>query len=118
LQIQNFDDDTRTGEIQKGFIIIGSLGCFVNQGKKGPFILSNNHVVAGENRGKAGDRILQPGSATVSPKLLVAKLADFVKIKFSPVGAQPPDPTVVFNDVDAGLAKIVSGVSESNVYPD
>ncbi len=29
LQIQNYDNDVRTGEIAKGYIIIGALGCFV-----------------------------------------------------------------------------------------
>src|SRR5262249_54975492 len=29
LQIENFDDDTRTGVIAGGHIIVGTLGCFV-----------------------------------------------------------------------------------------
>jgi hypothetical protein len=116
LQIQNFDDDDRQGEIKKGFMIVGTIGCFVRRGTKGPFILSNNHVVAGENRGKSGDRILQQGGAAFANNLLVAKLADFVKIKFSPFGAQPPDATVVFNDVDAGLAALGNGIAGTNAY--
>jgi hypothetical protein len=116
LQIQNFDDDVRQGEITKGFMIVGTIGCFVRKGTKGPFILSNNHVVAGENRGKKGDRILQQGAAAFSKSVLVGTLGDFVKIKFSPFGAQPPDTSVVFNEVDAGLASLAAGTSSSNAY--
>jgi hypothetical protein len=44
-------------------ITAGTLGCFVTlKGGDGtPRILSNNHVLANENRGRAGDDILQPG---------------------------------------------------------
>ena len=41
----------------------GTLGCFVtmmNGGDDSPRILSNNHILANENRGKSGDAIVQP----------------------------------------------------------
>ncbi len=47
-------------------ITAGTLGCFVTraEGDEGPdLILSNNHVLANENRGRRGDAILQPGRA-------------------------------------------------------
>lgn len=40
----------------------GTLGCFVEiEGGTGPYILSNNHVLADENRATLGDPIRQPG---------------------------------------------------------
>ena len=66
LQIHNFDDDFRQGDIANGFIIIGTLGCFVRTASGENAILWNNHVVAGQNRGvKLSDRILQPGGVLV-----------------------------------------------------
>jgi len=44
----------------------GTLGCFVtmmNDGDHSPRILSNNHVLANENRGKSGDDIVQRRTA-------------------------------------------------------
>jgi len=41
-------------------ITAGTFGALV-YGASGAFILSNNHVLADENRGKLGDPILQPG---------------------------------------------------------
>jgi hypothetical protein len=43
-------------------ITAGTLGCFVEiDGGAGPCMLSNNHVLADENRAALGDLILQPG---------------------------------------------------------
>jgi hypothetical protein len=43
-------------------ITAGTLGCFVRDRKTGAvMILSNNHVLANENRGRRGDWVLQPG---------------------------------------------------------
>ncbi|MGH3369592.1 MAG: hypothetical protein ACRDPR_06295, partial [Nocardioidaceae bacterium] len=42
-------------------VTAGTLGCFVQRRSGGVRILSNNHVLADENRGSRGDRILQPG---------------------------------------------------------
>jgi hypothetical protein len=116
LQIQNFDDDTRQGIFSQGFIIVGSIGCFVKKNGKGPFILSNNHVVAGENRGQTNDRILQSGSTAFQNNELVAKLTKFVKIKFSPAGASVAAGNVMFNDIDAGIARVGAGIAASNRY--
>jgi hypothetical protein len=115
-QIQNFDDDDRQGIVNQGFIIVGSIGCFVRKNGNGPFILSNNHVVAGENRGKPNDRILQSGATAFAGNEMVARLSDFVTIKFSPVSATVAAGTVVFNDVDAGIARIDTGIPTKNAY--
>jgi hypothetical protein len=116
LQIQNFDDDNRQNIFGSGFIIVGSIGCFVQKNGQGPFILSNNHVVAGENRGKANDRILQSGNTSFDSGQFVAKLGQFTKIKFSPPGASVADGNVIFNDVDAGIARVAAGLGTKNAY--
>jgi len=116
LQIQNFDDDDREGEIAQGVMIVGSIGYFVKKNGAGTYILSNNHVVAGENRGQVGDRILQPGGTAVQPNLLAARLSDFVSLQFSPAGASVAAGNVIFNDVDAGLAEVENGTQWSNTF--
>ena len=67
LQIQNYDNDVRTGVISQGIIVIGSLGCFVKLADGSSAILSNNHVLGGENRGgqKGADRIQEAGSGSL-----------------------------------------------------
>jgi hypothetical protein len=120
LQIQNVDDDDRqrkAGALQPGFIIIGTLGCFVTLADGSTAILSNNHVLAGENRGLKGkDRILQPGSLTFAAAQHVATLTDFVALKPSPANARPARGNVVFNAVDAAVAKLEQGVAFSQSY--
>ena len=117
LQIQNFDDDFRQGDIANGFIIIGTLGCFVRTASGENAILSNNHVVAGQNRGvKRADRILQPGGVSVGAGSQVATLFDFVMLNASPAGASPAFGTAIFNDVDAGIASLDAGVAFGQGY--
>jgi hypothetical protein len=58
----------------------GTLGCFVEiEGRTGPCILSNNHVLADENRATLGDPIRQPGpfDGGASPQDEVATLSKF-----------------------------------------
>ena len=111
LQIQNFDDDFRQGIIGGGFIIVGTLGCFVRLANNNVALLSNNHVVAGENRGQRGtDRILQPGRDVHQAADQVAVLTDFVALQTSPAGAMPHHGTVVYNDVDAAVAELDSSI--------
>jgi hypothetical protein len=62
LQVQNFDDDFRTDALKSGHMIVGTIGCMVRLRNGSSGFLSNNHVVAGQNRGhKERDRILQAG---------------------------------------------------------
>ena len=84
-------------------VTAGTLGCFVRPlGGSGLFVLSNNHVLANENRGKAGDAIIQPGQhdGGVNPDDVVATLGGFVRLKKQ--GS---------NFVDAALGKIADGIS-------
>ena len=83
-------------------ITAGTLGGFVRPQGGGPVaILSNNHVPANENRAKRGDPIVQPGMADhgIDPDDVVAKLADFVKLRST--GA---------NFIDAATATLAGGI--------
>jgi hypothetical protein len=107
LQIQNYDNDIRTGNIAKGNIEIGSIGCFVRLSNDPSklAILSNNHTVAGENRGLRGtDRILQPGALSAIDQ--VAVLEDYTPLQYSIPGNTPMVGGVIYNDIDAGIAVI------------
>ncbi len=117
LQIQNFDDDVRTGTLTQGLMTIGTLGCFVRTQSGAVAILSNNHVIAGENRGIAGtDRILHPGSAAFVANQHGATLTAAVALRPSPAGASLANGTVILNDVDAGIAELLSGAGFSQAY--
>lgn len=85
-------------------ITAGTFGCLVSKlGRR--YIISNNHVLANENRGVRGDAILQPGSYDGgSPADKIAELDDFIRIDFYGI-----------NRVDAAIAK---PVDESDVSPD
>jgi hypothetical protein len=117
LQIENLDDDLRTGVIAGGHLIVGTLGCFVRLANGGLAILSNNHVVAGENLGqRTVDRIEQPGTGQAGPGSQAGTLTDFVMLNPSPAGASPSSPAVVFNDVDAGVAGLVANMASPQQY--
>jgi hypothetical protein len=83
-------------------VTAGTLGCFVRPIDGGTVsVLSNNHVLANENRGKRGDAIVQPGiydHGSVT-KDVVAALGDFIRMKR--IGA---------NFVDCALGEIVRGI--------
>ncbi|HYM40623.1 MAG TPA: hypothetical protein VEY12_10890 [Thermoplasmata archaeon] len=75
-------------------ITAGTLGCLVKRGQD-TLILSNNHVLANENRGVEGDPILQPGryDGGKEDRDVIARLASFVKVQAEET-----------NTVDAALA--------------
>ncbi len=75
-------------------ITAGTLGCLVKRGQD-TCILSNNHVLANENRGVAGDPILQPGrfDGGKEDKDAIARLDSFVTVQAEET-----------NTVDAALA--------------
>jgi len=91
-----------TGFLADAFIMAGTLGCFVRSGSSPAlYILSNNHVLADENRYPKGGSIVQPGaldggSATADR---VAKLTRFVRLE--PGQA---------NFVDCAIAKLNSTI--------
>ena len=75
-------------------ITAGTLGGLVKRGQD-TYILSNNHVLANENRGVEGDPILQPGryDGGKEDKDVIARLDSFVKVQAEET-----------NSVDAALA--------------
>ena len=81
----------------------GTLGSLVENKFGRQFILSNNHVLADENRAVKGDLIIQPGSLDDGCRFRktnkVAKLRKYVPINFS---------ASANNLVDAALAKAIS----------
>lgn len=79
-------------------ITAGTLGCFVQDDKKRTYILSNNHVLANNNRAKLNDIILQPGKLDGGKKKLdvIAMLSDFEPINIAGDNA-----------MDAAIAEII-----------
>jgi hypothetical protein len=117
LQIQNFDDDQRQGVIAQGFIIIGTLGCFIQLSNGRLGILSNNHVIAGENRGQRGaDRICQAGANTFVSSDHICTLAEFEQLKPSPPNARPALGNVDFNEIDAATAELLPDIHFDQAY--
>jgi hypothetical protein len=96
-----------TGFLGDGFIMAGTLGCFVRSGSsKALYILSNNHVLADENRYPKGRPIVQAGeldggSATTDR---VATLTRFVRLE-----------TAQANFVDGAIAKL-NGSIQADVH--
>jgi len=86
-------------------ITAGTIGARVTDGSQ-IFALSNNHVFANNNGGKAGDNLLQPGVADGgrNPDDALATLYDFEPIEFC-TGIICP-----FNKVDAALALTGTGL--------
>jgi len=84
-------------------ITAGTLGCLVRlRGDAAKlFILSNNHVLADENKAKAGDAILQPGAfdGGKNPQDLAATFTKTVKLKKTGV-----------NFIDAAIAEVKPGL--------
>lgn len=82
-------------------VTAGTLGAFVEEAKGGGrFVLSNNHVLADEDRAQKGDPVLQPGRADGgrAPADVVARFERAVRLRKSG------------NRVDAALARLEDGV--------
>ncbi|HKF02370.1 MAG TPA: hypothetical protein VKB49_08645 [Candidatus Sulfotelmatobacter sp.] len=92
-------------DINASFCCTGTLGSLVKDTSGNMYILSNNHVLARSNAGKAGETIMQRGYVDTVPvcsktgTINVAHLSKFVKLNFT--GGN--------NTVDAAIAKIISG---------
>lgn len=81
-------------------VMAGTIGCFVTSNGSDRLLLSNNHVLADENRASFGDEVLQPGRADggSSPQDRVAALSSFIALSGSR------------NRVDAALALMDPGI--------
>ncbi len=99
------------GSTGPSYCFAGTLGCRLkavdlNSGQVSHYILSNNHVMAGENTGNVGqDGILQPGTldngCVLDPNDVIGTLNQFVPIKFG--GA--------VNYVDAAIASTTASMT-------
>jgi hypothetical protein len=86
------------GSVGHFAITAGTLGAFVTRRRDGAvMVLSNNHVLADENRAADGDAILQPGpfDGGRRPADRIGDLAGFVRLRRSGV-----------NLVDAAVARL------------
>jgi hypothetical protein len=91
------------GSVRHFSITAGTIGAFATDRKSGnTVILSNNHVLANENRGKARDHVLQPGhtDAGRQPGDTVAFLERWVELRRDQK-----------NIVDAATARLKRGLS-------
>lgn len=113
LQVQNIDHDLRGGAVARGYRTVGTLGCFVQIGGEVQ-MLSNNHVLAGENDAQINDRIQQPGALGVVPEQVVASLSAFVPLVFVPDGQLGMAESV--NLVDAATARLMAGTDHTKAY--
>src|SRR5215469_7581831 len=101
---------SNVNDINASFCCTGTLGSLVKDTSGNLYILSNNHVLARSNAGKAGETIMQRGYVDTVPvcsktgTINVAHLSKFVKLNFS--GGN--------NTVDAAIAKVISGQVSSN----
>jgi hypothetical protein len=82
-------------------VTVGTLGALVRSTGQNSMLLSNNHVLADENRAKTGDAILQPASFEngQDPTDRIATFTSCVKLKF-------PGP----NTLDCAVAVIEPGI--------
>ena len=82
-------------------ITAGTLGCFVETKSGAVRILSNNHVLADENRGKTKDAIIQPGDLDggARPGDTIGGLGKYVRLKKTGT-----------NLIDCALATLKDGV--------
>jgi len=95
----------------------GTFGLVVRTATEKGLILSNNHVLANENRGVKGDVILQPGDwdGGKSEKDSIGSLASFVPLKEEETNqvdaalAQPYDPRDIAPDI-VGIGRVAGTV--------
>lgn len=96
----NINDFSRGGNFCSG----GTLGSLVQDANGAQHVLSNNHVLARENKAMLGEDITQPGLIDVGCQRIasdvVADLSGFVPIQFGKKGT---------NTVDAAIAQARPG---------
>ncbi len=96
------------------FLEVGTLGFFVKDDQGRLYLVTNNHVIANENRARKGNAIVQPGTLDLTDtefelmdtlnklrnRLRIGKLSAWVDIEF------PTATGIPFNEVDAAIAEI------------
>lgn len=92
VKIRPAQPGSSVGFLNPNFRMAGTFGALVKKGNK-VFVLSNNHVLADENRLPLGSPIVQPGPLDGGkPSNAIAKLTKFI-------------PLVANNKVDAAIAE-------------
>src|SRR5215469_11494384 len=80
---------SNVNDINNSFCCTGTLGSVVKDSSGNQYILSNNHVLALSNAGKAGQTIMQRGYVDTVPPcskngtISVANLTKFVTLNFT-----------------------------------
>jgi hypothetical protein len=102
-------------------ITAGTLGCFVAHlagSDRAVLFLSNNHVLANENKAKNGDAIVQPGTADhgAKPADVIGSLERFVRLQKNATNLMDAAVALLANGLDpspmiTGVGKI-SGLDE------
>jgi hypothetical protein len=105
LQLQNWDCDARDGVLAAECVEVGSLGMLLEHDGRA-LLLSNNHVLAGQNQAQLGDRIAQAGGEQLDVDDAIARLEGFVELRPSPSGTHPRWGNVIWNRVDAAVASV------------
>ena len=106
-------------------ITAGTLGCFVRPadvtGTGSTMVLSNNHVLANENRAAKGDDILQPGAydGGERPADVVAQLDRFVRLQTAGANVTDCAAATIANNIGYDAADItgvgkLTGVGDLN----
>ena len=98
---------------------VGTAGFYLTDDEGHTYVVSNSHVIAGSNRGKPGQAIVQPGTLDLTSLELmmmptvaglapvkVANLLDFVPIDVAPSPPTPSPPQSKPNRVDAAIARL------------
>lgn len=102
----NINSSLKIGKVKSCFS--GTLGSMVQDVAANQYILSNNHVLADQNKAKPGQLIVQPGRVDIeclkAPSNAVATFTHAIRLKFS--GGK--------NTVDAAIAAVEPG----DVSPD
>ena len=86
-----------------GFCCSGTLGSLVTDGTT-KYILSNNHVLARQDRAAVGEHIMQPGFVDTGCSLSAARVADFTKA------------VTLGNNVDCAVAALRPGRMDSTGF--
>jgi hypothetical protein len=99
-------------------ITAGTLGAFVTTADGRLAVLSNNHVLADENRAEIGDPIIQPArfDAGVEPDDVVAQLAEYVPL--APIGPNRVDAAIATLHAETEVDPVgLVGVLGNNIVP-
>jgi len=85
-------------------VTAGTFGCLLYLGDQ-RVILSNNHVLAAENKAAIGDIITQPGKYDGgSLQDEVARLIDFIPIEFGPAAANQSDAAIALPSTNVTIS--------------